>query len=212
MGTVSPLPTVVPERAGARPWRTASKRVALAIAWLFVCPFVFGVWIEKLLRGPEAECMFNGSKETLALSPGLAGQYLRKAFYVSVCRSVSPDACFNLGSIVSTRDVAIGPGTVVGNQSIVGRAEVGRDVLIASRVSIISDPYLHGQPSARARGAMDRPASSPPVIGDECWIGENAVVMADLGARCTVAAGAVVVRPAEAGTTLMGNPARKVNL
>jgi acetyltransferase-like isoleucine patch superfamily enzyme len=36
--------------------------------------------------------------------------------------------------------------------------------------------------------------------------------MADLGPRCTVAAGAVVARAAEAGTTLMGNPARKVNL
>jgi acetyltransferase-like isoleucine patch superfamily enzyme len=156
--------------------------------------------------------MFDGCKEVLAPSPGLIGQYLRTAFYASVCRAVSIDASFRLGSIVSTRDVAIGAGTVVGDQSIVGRSEVGRDVMIASRVSIISDRYLHGHPSDRARGARLRSDSPPPTIGDGCWLGENSVVMADLGPRCTVAAGAVVMRPAEAGTTLMGNPARKANL
>ena len=99
-----------------------------------------------------------------------------------------------------------------GDQSIIGRSEIGCDVMIASRVSIISDRYLHGHPSDRVRGVEVRRDTGPPSIGDECWLGENSVVMADLGPRCTVAAGAVVSRPAEAGTTLMGNPARKVNL
>jgi acetyltransferase-like isoleucine patch superfamily enzyme len=156
--------------------------------------------------------MFDAGKETLAYAPGVLGQYLRTAYYASVCRSVSIDTCFGLGSIVSTRDVAIGPGSVIANQVIVGRSEIGRDVMIASRVSIVSDPYLHGSPADRVRGVERDSASTPPSIGDGCWIGENAVVMADLGPRCTVAAGAVVARPAEAGTTLMGNPARKVNL
>jgi acetyltransferase-like isoleucine patch superfamily enzyme len=146
----------------------------------------------------------------LAYVPGLAGQFLRTAFYSSVCRAVSTEVSFGLGSIVSTRNVAIGAGTVIGHQAIIGRAEIGENVMIASRVSIVSDPYLHS-PARTTRKSPARP-SVPPSIGDGCWIGENAVVMASLGARCTVAAGAVVVRAAEADTTLMGNPARRVNL
>jgi acetyltransferase-like isoleucine patch superfamily enzyme len=212
MGTVRPLPTVIHERSSPRVWRIALKRTLLAVAWLLVSPLILGVWIEQAFRGPGSERSFDGAKELLALSPGLLGRYLRSAFYATVCRAVSVDTCFNLGSIVSTRDVAIGSGTVVGHQTIIGRSVIGRDVMIASRVSIISDLYLHGQPSDRARGIEKERDRRPPSIGDGCWIGENALVMADLGPRCTVAAGAVVVRPAEAGTTLMGNPARKVNL
>jgi hypothetical protein len=212
MGTVSPLPTVVPKRDTRRPSRGAVKRVLLAIAWVFVSPLVLVTRLEQLLRGRESERIFDGSKEMLAPVPGLPGQYMRTAFYASVCRAVSIDTCFRLGSIVSTCDVAIGAGSVIGDQSIIGRSEIGCDVMIASRVSIISDRYLHGHPSDRVRGVEVRRDTGPPSIGDECWLGENSVVMADLGPRCTVAAGAVVSRPAEAGTTLMGNPARKVNL
>ena len=212
MGTVQPLPTVVAQRAPSSATRVALKRVMLAAAWFLVSPLVLSVRLEELLLGREAERIFDGSKELLAPAPGLVGQYLRTAFYSSVCRSVSIDARFGLGSVVSTRDVAIGAGSVVGNQSIIGRSSIGRDVMIASRVSIISDRYLHGHPSDRIRGVSSSGETPPPSIGDGCWLGENSVVMADLGPRCTVAAGAVVARAAEAGTTLMGNPARKVNL
>ena len=85
--------------------------------------------------------------------------------------------------------------------------------MVAARVSVVSGKYLHGRPSDRARGLAGHAQSEERIqIGDSTWIGENAVIMADIGPRCTVAAGAVVVRPAEAGSTLMGNPARKVNL
>jgi acetyltransferase-like isoleucine patch superfamily enzyme len=207
MGTVRPLPTVVPARTSHRTWRWALKRLSLVLAWIVVSPLIVLVWLEGLV---SSQRLFDDAKELLAHAPGLPGKFLRAAFYSAVCRDVSTDTSFGLGSIVSTRNVAIGSGTVIGNLSIVGRAEIGRDVMIASRVSIVSDPYLHS-PTRTQRKSPARPAV-PPAIGDGCWIGENAVVMASLGARCTVAAGAVVVRAAEPDTTLMGNPARKVNL
>ena len=139
MGTVQPIPTLVPERAPPRPGRTALKRVALAVAWIFVSPLAFGVWLEQLLRRHDSERVFDGSKELLAYSPGLLGQYLRTAFYASVCRAVSADARFSLGSIVSTRDVAIGAGSVVGVQSIVGRSEIGRDVQVPQKPNVAAD-------------------------------------------------------------------------
>jgi virginiamycin A acetyltransferase len=212
MGTVSPLPTVVTRRSEPGALRHALKRAFLTLAWIVASPLIIAAWLESRICGPGCKRVFGAAKEMLSLWPGLIGVYVRTAFYCSACRDVSPDACFSIGSMVASRDVAIGAGTVVGAYSIIGRSEIGRDVLIASRVSVISDPYLHGRPSDRVLGRSGGGPSKPPRIGDECWIGENAVILASIGERSSVAAGAVVARPAEAGTTLMGNPARKVNL
>lgn len=212
MGTVSPLPTVVTRRSEPGALRIAIKRIFLTMAWIVASPLIIATWLESRICGSGCARVFDAAREMLSLWPGLVGVYARTAFYCSVCRDVSPDACFSIGSMVSSRDVSIGAGTVVGAYSIIGRSEIGRNVLIASRVSVLSDPYLHGRPSDRAAGHSGSGPSEPPRIGNDCWIGENAVVFASIGERCSVAAGAVVARPAEAGTTLMGNPARKVNL
>jgi virginiamycin A acetyltransferase len=213
MGTVSPISTaethhtVAPGSA-----RRLLKRTVLALAWILASPLIVAARVEARLFGPGCERAFSAGKELLAFLPGMPGQYLRLAYYWSTCRNVSPDACFTIGSMLAHRDVAIGEGTVIGAHSILGRAEVGRDVMVAARVSVVSGKYLHGRPSDRARGVLATAETERTRIGDFCWIGENAVIMASIGERCTVAAGAIVVRPAEAASTLMGNPARKVNL
>ena len=213
MGTVSPITTTEPRQAVAPgSVRHLLKRIALSLAWILVSPLVLAASIEARLCGQGCERAFSTGKEVLAFSPGVLGQYLRLAYYWSTCREVSPGSCFVIGSMLAHRDVAIGDGTVIGAHSIVGRAEIGSDVMVAARVSVVSGKYLHGHPSDRANGVLAATDPEQIHIGDSCWIGENAVVMASIGERCSVAAGAVVVRPAEAGSTLMGNPARKANL
>lgn len=192
--------------------RVACKRLALGVAWVLVSPLVILAWTEERLLGPDCRRIFSACKELLSLGPGLLGQYTRVAFYWSACHGVSADACFAFGSMVAERDVVIGAGSVIGAYSIVGRAELGRDVLIAARVSIFSDKYLHGNPADRVRGQARRITAERIRIGDGTWIGENAVVLASVGRRCTIAAGALVVRAAPDDATLMGNPARRVDL
>jgi len=213
MATASSLSELAPgQRSRSGPLRRALKRGALAVAWILVSPLILLARIEALLCGRDCERVFGAAKESLSLLPGVGGQFLRLAFYCSTCRAVSPDACFAFGSMVSSRDVGVGAGTVVGAYSIVGPSEIGEDVLIASRASVFSDRYEHGHPADRARGDTSSDTFSLISIGNGCWIGENAIVMSSIGARCTVSAGAVVVREAPAGQTLMGNPARRANL
>ena len=45
-------------------------------------------------------------------------------------------------------------------------------------------------------------------IGARCWVGEGAIVLADVGADSIVAAGAVVVKPIPAACLAGGNPAQ----
>ena len=44
-------------------------------------------------------------------------------------------------------------------------------------------------------------------IGDDCWIGNGAIIMANVGRQSIVAAGAVVVSPVEERVIVAGNPA-----
>jgi acetyltransferase-like isoleucine patch superfamily enzyme len=47
-------------------------------------------------------------------------------------------------------------------------------------------------------------------IGQDCWIGAGAIVMAPVGAGTTIGAGAVVVQTVEPGVVAVGNPARVI--
>lgn len=46
------------------------------------------------------------------------------------------------------------------------------------------------------------------MIGADCWIGDAAVIMADIGDGATVGAGSVVTRSVPPATVVAGNPAR----
>ena len=48
------------------------------------------------------------------------------------------------------------------------------------------------------------------VIGEDCWVGAAAVVLANVGARSTIGAGSVVTRDIPADVVAVGVPARPV--
>ena len=51
-------------------------------------------------------------------------------------------------------------------------------------------------------------------IGSDVWIGSNVIVASDIGTRCVIGAGSLLVNPAENYGVYGGNPAkllRKIN-
>ena len=84
------------------------------------------------------------------------------------------------------------------------------DVLLASNVDVISGTGQHrfedpDVPVREQGGTFERVT-----IGADTWIGNRAVVMADVGPQCVVGAGSVVTKPLEARSTAVGSPARAV--
>ncbi|MGO9754007.1 MAG: DapH/DapD/GlmU-related protein [Solirubrobacteraceae bacterium] len=65
-----------------------------------------------------------------------------------------------------------------------------------------------GEPERRATGVLARPI----VIGDGCWIGARATILAGvtIGAGCVVGAGAVVVADTQPNCVYAGVPARRL--
>ncbi len=184
----------------------------MAVAIIIVSPLVILTWLEGLVPRRQLERLFGCGREILALVPTPIGEYLRLAFYWATCSHISPDACFLFGSMVAHRGTTIGAKTVVGAFSRIGYADIGSNVLIASGVSIISGKYGHGSPEQRLAGQHSLITVETITVGDNSWIGQDAVLMAHVGRNCTIAAGSVVYKDVPDGVTVMGNPARKVSL
>ena len=117
-----------------------------------------------------------------------------------------------LGSMLSHRDVSVASGVVLGVYTIIGCADIGPNVLFGARVSVLSGKYQHGRPDERTSEQTVTEQYDLITIGANSWIGQEAVVMANVGENCTIAAGAVLYKDAPDNCTFMGNPARKVNL
>lgn len=115
-------------------------------------------------------------------------------------------------SLLAHRENIIRAGTVIGAYSTIGYADIGENVLFGSKISIISGKYQHGTPKQRKEGAEVMEEHQVLKIGRNTWIGQDAVILANIGENCTVAAGSVVFKDVPDSTTVMGNPARKVSL
>lgn len=152
---------------------------------------------------------FAGWSQAISLIPGLAGVYLRRAFY-SLAARCGEDACISFGTVFSHPTVMLGRRIYIGVYCVIGDATLEDDVLIGSHVSIMNGSRQHGIDRLDVP-VREQPGEWPRItIGRDSWIGDRAVIMADVGQHCVVGAGSVVTKPVSDYAIVVGNPARVV--
>jgi acetyltransferase-like isoleucine patch superfamily enzyme len=116
----------------------------------------------------------------------------------------------------ATPEVVIGDHTFIGHNTsfvVSSSVRVGKHCLLAGEVRI-SDYDGHPIDAERRRAGEPAPVEStrPVVIGDDVWIGNNAIILkgVHIGDRSIVGAGAVVARDVPPDVVVAGNPARVV--
>jgi len=89
--------------------------------------------------------------------------------------------------------------------------EIGDGVLAATRVFITDSDHLIGDDLTMTTSVTGL-RSSRVIIGSNCWLGQNAVVLKGvcLGERCVVAANSVVTKSYPADSVIGGVPARLI--
>jgi len=181
-----------------------AKGVEFLVAAVLVAPAVLAARAEAAMGAGEG--VFAGFGELFAAVPGRPGRAIRAAYYAGTLRDTSWETSIGFGTVFVRRGASIGRHASLGRYCVIGDAAIGASAMIGSRVSVPSGRRQHldanHQLSASA-GRYERVA-----IGEGCWIGDGAVVMADVGARTIVAAGAVVATVMPGGATVGGNPAR----
>jgi len=191
------------------------RLVKRAIQIIFLVPAFILVVLSAVARPIVGRIRaFVGPAQFVALFPGMVGVYLRWAYYFITLKKCSWDVTIEFGSFFSCPDAEVGWFVYIGSYSILGRVRIGDHVRIASGVSIPSGRYQHAVRGERTEvtihNGMDTSRFETIEIGCETWIGERAVIMADVGARCIVGAGAVVCQPIPDGTVAVGVPAKAV--
>jgi acetyltransferase-like isoleucine patch superfamily enzyme len=211
LGSAATIGDAAPPSA-LRPRRTLAvvksvlKGLGIAVGLAVVALPALTCRAEAWLSGRDDIFVFWG--QFFALSPGLPGKYLRKCFYFLTLRSCSLRCDLGFLSYFSDRRCEVGRGAYVGFGVSVGLASLGDGCLVGNRSSIINGGWQHTLGSDGRLTPFD-PSSAPRVrIGEETWIGEGAIVMADVGSRCIVGAGSVLSVPVPDGCLVAGNPAR----
>lgn len=186
--------------------REAAKLAVHAAATVIVAPLLLGFAVEARLLGRDRA--LQSASQALSLVPGLAGQYLRRAFFALTLDGFARSATVEFGATFSKAGAEVGPGAYIGPMSHVGLASIERDVLIGSGVHITSGPHTHGTGDP-GRPIRDQEGSPRRVtIGEGAWIGSASVIMDDVGAGAIVGAGSVVTRAIPPLAVAAGVPAR----
>jgi carbonic anhydrase/acetyltransferase-like protein (isoleucine patch superfamily) len=130
---------------------------------------------------------------------------------------VDGKCAFIFGSRLAEKPVLeIGDRTGIGHGctfTVARRITIGRYCRIAGGVHMFDSSGHPADPEARRAGSPPSPADVQPItIGDNVWIGRNALVFpgVTVGENSIVAAGAVVTSDVPPGSVVAGNPARRI--
>lgn len=139
--------------------------------------------------------------------------------YPSVRMDTPPYRSFSLGShsVVESfscinnavGDVIIGKHTRIGlHNTIIGPVTIGNHVNLAQGITVTA--LNHNFADTTKRIDEQGVATKPVVIGDDVWIGANAVILpgVTIGRHAVVAAGAVVTQDVPENTLVGGVPAK----
>jgi virginiamycin A acetyltransferase len=171
--------------------------VALAPLWAVV----------RLERASGGEGFFAGCSELLSLAPGRLGVFLRRSFYRMTLDGCATDSHIGFGTTLAHPAVTIGRGVYVGSRCTLGYCVLEDHVTVGSNVDLLSGRRQHGFDDPGVPVQEQGGTFTAVRLGRNCWVGNSAVVMADVGAGAVVGAGSVVVRPVPAGAVAAGNPA-----
>lgn len=106
-------------------------------------------------------------------------------------------------------DVTIGDYTRIGiHCTVIGPVCIGSHVNLAQGITVTA--LNHNFNNTTKRIDEQGVSTSPVVIGDDVWIGANAVILpgVTIGSHCVVAAGAVVTKDVPDNTLVGGVPAK----
>lgn len=107
--------------------------------------------------------------------------------------------------------VAIGARSLIGmGNVIIGPVEIGNDTILAQ--NIVVSGLNHNYDDVTMPIHKQNVTAKKITIGDDCWIGANAVITAGvtIGNHCVVAAGSVVTKNVPAYSVVAGNPGKVI--
>lgn len=114
----------------------------------------------------------------------------------------------NKANIEIGDNVGMSGTTIYARESI----SIGENTLIGANTKIIDNDFHPMEAEARNKDIKEKIGTKPIIIGKNCFIGCNSIILkgTQLGDGCVVGAGAVVSGKFEDNCVIAGNPAREI--
>lgn len=188
--------------------RQSIKRTIKTIFLVLVFP-VYLLYLLLRLTG-NTDAVFMSFSQAISLIPGKTGVYIRAAFYRLACTNTSDEISVGFLTLFSHADTTIEKGVYIGPQCNIGKCIIKKETLLGSGVHILSGKNQHSFGDVNQSIQSQPGKFSKVVIGEDCWVGNAAIVMADVGNKSIIAAGGVVTSTVESLGIFAGNPAKLV--
>ena len=184
------------------------KKTVSLLCFILVLPSFLIYKIEILLI--KTDQPFRGMSQFFSLIPGLFGEYLRREFYKLTLEKCSANCCISFGTIFSHPSAEIEDGVYIGTNCTIGTVTLGRDVLVGSNVDILSGKKQHSFEELDKDIKEQKRTFKKISIGSDTWIGNGTIIMHNIGKKCIIGAGSVVVSEIEEYSVAVGNPAHVI--
>lgn len=153
---------------------------------------------------------FLTASRLLAIVPGAVGQLWRRVWYERTLAGCGSELEVDWMAAFRTPRARVGHRVFVGTFCWIGWADIGDDVMFGGHVTVLSGGHHHDWerldlPMRQQRGELEQIA-----IGSDVWIGNGAIILADVAPGTVVGAGAVVNRTFDPRSILAGVPARVI--
>lgn len=184
------------------------KSIIFGLFCILAGPLVLSYHVLALVSNRDR--LAAGYSQLLCLFPGQFGVYFRKAALRFIMLDFSKDSVVSFGVVFSHQDTEVGAGVYIGPFCNIGRSKIEKNCLLGGAVHIMSGKKQHSftdlDTPIRDQGGQFEKV----VIGEDTWIGNGALIMANVGRKCIIGAGSVVTDDVEDYSIVVGNPAKVV--
>lgn len=179
------------------------KKLLIVISTILISPLLLILFVTpKSVR----DGLFRTHSQILSIVPGIIGSYLRLAYY-RFAMNRCEGGVIHFGTLFSHINTDLAKGVYIGPQCNIGMCNIGENTLIASGVHILSGKNQHNFGDLNTPIQQQGGNYSKITIGKDCWVGNQAIVMANVGEQAIVAAGSVVTKDVPDRAIVAGNPA-----
>lgn len=186
------------------------KKFTRAVVILVMLPLVILYFL--LIQVANKDNIFSAFSQFISLFPGQLGNYSRAAFYRFSMTHCDLDTVIGFGTLFSQQDTELVSGCYIGPQSNIGKCRLEANCLLGSGVHVMSGRDQHNFDDLNTPISQQGGIFTKITIGEDTWVGNGALIMANVGKKCIIAAGSVVIHDLPDFAIAAGNPAKIIKL
>ena len=183
-----------------------SKSLINLLCILIISPLILINLAAKKLSNSDS--LFVSSSQLLSLLPGKTGHFIRKNFFRFIMNYCHPDCLIGFATLFSHRETEIHKGVYIGPQCNIGKSRIEKNCLLGSGVHILSGKGQHNFEDLDTPIQEQGGKFTKITIGEDTWIGNGSLIMANVGKKCIIGAGSVVTKDIPDFSIVAGNPAK----